>query len=123
MDIQLTVSTNKHGDCVVLVVGEIDSYTAPRLRELVCNELLNEREVVALDLAHVRYIDSTGLGVMVGIHNAVTSGRSRCHTFYLIDTMPRLLRRTFRSSGLDRKFSIGRPTQPARPAQSELAPA
>src|SRR5580692_2215578 len=55
------------GDCAVLrVTGEVDGYTAPVLRERI-------RELAALgavhliaDLAQVDFLDSTGLGVLVG---------------------------------------------------------
>jgi len=54
-------------DCAVLhIAGEVDIYTAPKLREQVI-ELVDGgvRHVIA-DLLGVDFLDSTGLGVLVG---------------------------------------------------------
>jgi anti-sigma B factor antagonist len=53
------------------IVGEIDAYTAPTLRErLASAEKLKEMQA-ELDLTEVGYMDSTGLGVFVGFYKAV----------------------------------------------------
>ena len=54
-------------DCAVLqVTGEVDVYTAPQLREQVV-QLVNSgvRHIIA-DLRDVDFLDSTGLGALVG---------------------------------------------------------
>ena len=55
------------GDCAVLqVTGEIDVYTAPILRERI-RDLAAEGAVhIIADLSRVDFLDSTGLGVLVG---------------------------------------------------------
>ncbi|WP_449595052.1 STAS domain-containing protein [Nonomuraea terrae] len=55
------------GNCAVLKVGgEVDVYTAPKLREQIVD--LAGKGVVHLvaDLGEVEFLDSTGLGVLVG---------------------------------------------------------
>ena len=54
-------------DCAVLRIGgEVDVYTAPQLRERVIQLLANgERHIIA-DLREVDFLDSTGLGALVG---------------------------------------------------------
>ena len=54
------------GEVVVDIRGELDDYTAPRLRETL--EGLAEEGVadLVLDLGDMTFIDSTGLGVLVG---------------------------------------------------------
>jgi len=48
------------------VTGEIDMATAPRLRQHVLTVTTRKPEGLVLDLDRVDFIDSTGLGVMVG---------------------------------------------------------
>ena len=50
----------------VTVRGEVDVYTAPQLRDRLYNVLADGAEAVILDLAGMSFIDSTGLGVIVG---------------------------------------------------------
>ncbi len=49
----------------VAIAGELDAYTAPRLRKLV--DLLVDGSALKLvfDLSKTKFIDSTGLGVLV----------------------------------------------------------
>ena len=55
------------GDCAVLQVsGEVDVYTAPMLREQM-RELAAKGAVhLIVDLSGVNFLDSTGLGALVG---------------------------------------------------------
>ena len=48
------------------VAGEIDMATAPKLRQHVVNVTNDRPKGLVLDLNNVDFIDSTGLGVMVG---------------------------------------------------------
>jgi anti-sigma B factor antagonist len=50
---------------VVEVQGDLDCYTAPKLRSVLV-ELADGPRTVILDLARTEFIDSTGLGVLVG---------------------------------------------------------
>ncbi len=46
--------------------GELDAYTAPELRDAL-DELLGEGEAwIIVDLQELTYLDSTGLGILVG---------------------------------------------------------
>jgi len=73
---------------VVDVEGEIDVYTAPRLRELL------------IDL--VEFLDSTGLGVLVGGLKRV---RAHDGSLDLVCTQERILK-IFRITGLTKVFGI-----------------
>ncbi len=55
------------GDCAVLrITGELDAYTAPFLRDRMRDlTAVGVRHVIA-DLRRVDFLDSTGLGVLVG---------------------------------------------------------
>ena len=55
------------GDCAVLrITGEIDVFTAPLLRERIRDLAAKGAVHVIADLSHVDFLDSTGLGVLVG---------------------------------------------------------
>ncbi|GAA3304644.1 hypothetical protein GCM10020218_104590 [Dactylosporangium vinaceum] len=55
------------GDTVVLTVsGEVDYETAPELRAAVLGAIEPHPAGVVLDLAGLRFMDSSGLGVIVG---------------------------------------------------------
>lgn len=50
----------------VAVAGELDAYTAPRLLEAVAGALDAGHEWLLVDLGDVQYIDSVGLGILIG---------------------------------------------------------
>ncbi|OAH13010.1 STAS domain-containing protein [Streptomyces jeddahensis] len=52
---------------VVEIHGEVDVYTVPRIRDHVITRIEDGRLRLILDLRRVTFIDSTGLGVFVGI--------------------------------------------------------
>jgi anti-sigma B factor antagonist len=51
--------------CSVAIDGEIDVYTAPQLRERIITLIDGGCTNVIVDLSHVGFIDSSGLGVLV----------------------------------------------------------
>src|SRR3712207_9166682 len=63
----VSVHTVVHGDVVVVqVAGEIDVYTAASLREKLADLIDADHTDVVVDLTGVTFMDSTGLGVLVG---------------------------------------------------------
>jgi anti-anti-sigma factor len=52
---------------VVEIHGEVDVYTVPQIRDHVVGRIDEGRRRIILDLRRVTFIDSTGLGVFVGI--------------------------------------------------------
>jgi anti-sigma B factor antagonist len=101
MDLDLKV--RRQGDHAVLeVAGEIDVYTAPKLREKLI-ELVNEGSYhLVVDLERVDFLDSTGLGVLVGGLKRV---RNHDGSLALVCTQEKILK-IFRITGLTRVFPI-----------------
>jgi anti-sigma B factor antagonist len=62
----VTVSTTPSDATVVLVRGELDIATAPLLRERLDDLLSSGTSAFTVDLSAMTFIDSTGLGVIVG---------------------------------------------------------
>ncbi|WP_026415170.1 STAS domain-containing protein [Actinomadura oligospora] len=54
---------------VVKISGEIDVFTSPRLRESLLDIIDNGGLHLVVDLGEVTFLDSTGLGVLVGIYH------------------------------------------------------
>ena len=55
------------GDCAVLrIAGELDAYTAPALRQRMLDLNADGFVHVIADMRQVDFLDSTGLGVLVG---------------------------------------------------------
>lgn len=99
----LSLSTHTRGEhTVVEVGGEIDVYTAPRLREQLV-ELSNDGcHRLVIDMEGVDFLDSTGLGVLVGGLKRV---RSYDGSMAIVCNRERLLK-IFRITGLNKVFPI-----------------
>jgi anti-sigma B factor antagonist len=64
--VDLTIDVSQQGDWTILVLaGELDLYTSPTVRSEVHAAAGADRRI-ALDLSDVTFIDSSGLGAIVG---------------------------------------------------------
>ena len=100
---ELSLSTRTvAGHKVLEVGGEIDVYTAPQLRERLIDMVESGDRRVVVDLARVEFLDSTGLGVLVG---ALKRLRGVDGELGLVCAQERLLK-IFRITGLDRVFQL-----------------
>ena len=93
---------SKDGIEVVNVEGEIDIYTAPRLRELLIDLASKNNYQLIVNLDKVGFLDSTGLGVLVGGLKRV---RPHDGSLDLVCTQERILK-IFKITGLTKVFSI-----------------
>ena len=84
---------------VLAVGGEIDVYTAPQLRQRLI-ELADEGK--SLIVEQVDFLDSTGLGVLVG---GLKRARAQDGLLNLVCTQERILK-IFRITGLEKVFGI-----------------
>jgi anti-sigma B factor antagonist len=90
-------------DCAVLrVTGEIDVYTAPLLRERVIHLVDDGARHIIADLRGVTFLDSTGLGVLVG---SLKRLRSNGGSLRIVINADRILR-IFRITGLANVFAL-----------------
>lgn len=100
---ELSLSARTVADHTVLEVGgEVDVYTAPRLRERLVEMVDEGARDVIVDLGRVEFLDSTGLGVLVG---ALKRLRAAGGSLALVCSHERLLK-IFRITGLDRVFAL-----------------
>jgi anti-sigma B factor antagonist len=101
MDLGFEVG-HRGGYAVLAVRGEVDVYTAPRLRERLIELVSQGSHQVVVDLEGVDFLDSTGLGVLVG---GLKRLRSHDGDMILVCTQPRILK-VFEITGLTKVFSI-----------------
>ena len=99
----LTLATREvDGRAVVAVGGEIDVYTAPKLRDKITELVGDGRHDLVIDMEGVDFLDSTGLGVLVG---GLKKVRAHDGSMELICSQDRLLK-IFRITGLAKVFTI-----------------
>ena len=99
----LSLSTRVQGDRTVIdVAGEVDVYTAPKLRETLIELVAQGSYHLVVNMEEVEFLDSTGLGVLVGGLKRV---RAHDGSLRLVCTQERILK-IFRVTGLAKVFPI-----------------
>ena len=101
--VDLSLETRHTDDVTIVSVGgEIDVYTAPKLRDKV-TELVGEGHYnLVIDMENVEFLDSTGLGVLVG---GLKKVRAHDGSMEIVCNQDRLLK-IFRITGLAKVFTI-----------------
>ena len=100
------------GEAVTVTVrGEVDLHTAPCLRETLAAAVQEQADLVLVHLDEVTFLDSTGLGVLVGAWKA-QEGQGR--RLELVCSRPEPLK-LLRITGLDRVLLV-HPGVPVGPA-------
>jgi anti-sigma B factor antagonist len=118
MELTLNVYSDTSGFTIIAVSGEIDVYTAPKLREKLIGLVEEGSYQLIVDMEGIEFLDSTGLGVLVG-----GLKRVRAHDGWidLVCTQSRILR-IFRITGLNKVFSIFDTIADAEAARTVPAP-
>lgn len=86
---------------VIAVEGELDLSSAPRLKWTLLDALDAGRSRLVVDLSGVSFMDSTGLGVLIGVNKRLEQGSE-----LVIVCPPGVVRQVFEFSGTDGAFSI-----------------
>ena len=101
--VELSLDTRQHnGRTIIEVGGEIDVYTAPKLRDRISELVADGNYHLVIDMENVDFLDSTGLGVLVG---GLKKLRAHDGSMQLICTQERLLK-IFRITQLAKVFAI-----------------
>jgi anti-sigma B factor antagonist len=101
--VNLEAFVRRDGDRVIVTVsGEIDVYSAPVLRQALVDVMSTDARDITVDLDGVSFMDSSGLGVLVGAWKRM---RATDGSFRLVCSRELILK-TFRITGLTRVFSI-----------------
>jgi len=101
--VDLDVETsNRDGASVLTLRGEIDVYTAPRLRQAIIDLVDGGATRVVVDMEKVDFLDSTGLGVLVGGLKRV---KLKEGSLSIVATQDKILK-IFDITGLNKIFDI-----------------
>src|SRR5919197_929811 len=95
--------------CIVAVVGEVDLFTAPRLKAAINDAMEDGHIRIVVDLSETTFLDSTGIGILIGTFKRL---RSRDGRLTLVNTHPHIAK-TFDLTGLDQLFTICRTREEA----------
>ncbi|PFO07998.1 anti-anti sigma factor [Bacillus sp. AFS076308] len=92
----------KNEEVSVMLAGEIDAFTAPNLREELLPLAEGENTTMTINLKDVSYLDSTGLGVFVGLFKKLKENGGELRLIELSDRLKRL----FEITGLGNIMNI-----------------
>jgi anti-sigma B factor antagonist len=99
----LRVDATSEGHTTTITAdGEIDLATVNTLRSAITKAMQRGANHVTLDLDQVSYIDSSGLGTLIGAHKRLTASGG---TLTIRCSQPRVLR-LLAVTGLDRVLTI-----------------
>lgn len=101
MDLEIS-TTREEKACIVRVAGEVDVYTSPQLKTALLDAVGESCQAIIVDLDQVGFIDSSGLGVLVG---ALRRSREAGGDLRIVSTRETVVK-IFRITGLDRVFPI-----------------
>lgn len=87
---------------LIVLSGEVDVYSAPKLRETIKGLVEEGKYNLVVDLEKVAFLDSTGLGVLVG---GLKSVKHHQGELGIICNQEKILR-IFRITGLTKVFPI-----------------
>jgi anti-sigma B factor antagonist len=104
MNLKVETRTVRDGVAVIALSGEADVYTSPRIKQEIVDLLNNGTHKIVVDLSGVEYLDSTGLGVLIG---GLKRARERDGDLKLVCDNSRILR-IFEITGLTKIFDIHR---------------
>ena len=99
----MQLTTRTEGDSVVVVLdGDLDLTASPALREALIDLFNSGHHQLVVDMSGVKFVDSTGLGVLVGGLKRATVHEGSLH---VVCTEPDVLR-IFRMTGLHKLFPL-----------------
>lgn len=99
---ELSNESNEGQSVRIAIKGEIDIYSAPDFKESLYHSINDVQQDIILECRDLSYIDSMGLGILVG---ALKRVREKGHN--IIIRNPRsTVRKLFRITGLDKAFII-----------------
>lgn len=103
MEMDLQIAVRRNGDVAIIdLTGEVDAYTSARFREVMMDIIEDGGEKLVVSMAKVEYIDSSGLGALVGGLKRTSERNGR-----IILVCDRIqVRKVFEITGLEKVFPI-----------------
>jgi len=120
MEMDLQISVRRNGDVAVIdLAGEVDAYTSARFREVMIDIIDDGGVNLIVSMAKVEYIDSSGLGALVGGLKRTSERKGR---IVLVCDQSQV-RKVFEITGLEKVFPIFDTEQEALEAARALTSA
>jgi len=107
-----------NGVRVVVVRGELDIATTPRLRELLADAAMDDARGLVIDLASCEFVDSTGLAALLHGAKPAQNGESRVAIVCPEGDVRRMLELT----AIDRSIPVFGSLEPAVTAVLAIGP-
>jgi anti-sigma B factor antagonist len=117
MDLAVQIE-ERDGWAVVRAGGDLDMTTGPRLREALVGIVVGGQPRVVLDLQAVDFIDSTGLGILVGVLKRTRSQGGDLRLVSTRQSLRRLLELTDLGQAFPLAASVEAATVATDPARS-----
>lgn len=105
-DFDLSTETLDEETCVIVLRGEVDLFTAHDLRRAGSEALDAGARRIVVDLTEVSFLDSTGLGALIGIAKRVRPAGGEVAIVNVDETITG----TFSITGVDEMIAV-RPTR------------
>ena len=87
---------------IVIPEGDLDAFTSPLFQETVLSHLQKKMQNIIFDGTKLDYVDSTGLGAMIGIYKNL---KDKDYSFILENINP-TVKKLFHITELDQVFEI-----------------
>ena len=100
---RIAVDRRELGDhtSIISIEGELDLSTAPQLKWALVDATQAGRDQLIVDLSKATFMDSTALGVLIGVNRGLAAGERLA----IVCVAPTILR-VFELSGMDGAFAI-----------------
>ena len=68
-ELSIDIKSENHGDALVYALrGSLDIATSPSVRAALTEAAANGKHEIVVDLTQLEFLDSTGLGALIGAH-------------------------------------------------------
>ncbi|MEI3605321.1 STAS domain-containing protein [Pseudogracilibacillus sp. SE30717A] len=94
VNLSIDVIEEREKNFIVKLSGEIDVYTAPKLKKEILPLTEEAGNKVNIDLEHTHYLDSTGLGVFISAFKSTKNNQSEMKLINVHDRVLRLFKVT-----------------------------
>ena len=102
MNLDIIHNKNADGGDLIFIKGEVDAFTAPKLKEAILPLVETGNRSVTLNLKETYYMDSTAIGVIIAAYKLASKSQSK---LIVEDLTPRV-RRLFDITGLSEILTI-----------------
>jgi len=104
MSLEIKYELTSENNLEIIPVGEVDIYTSPELKNKIFELIEEKNSNIVINGEKLDYIDSTGLGILMGIYKKL---QEKNLSIKVINLKPNIYK-LFDITGLNKIFSIQR---------------